>query len=389
LFFTVASFSQSTDQNLPTAITSNQIDGEIKARDIGDSRLTTYYYIFNGNRGDIFINVVTKNLNGDIDIFSAQGLNPLTKITLFADNSESETGRVVYMRKPEKLILRIQGRSPNDDPATFQIKFAGSFEPLDSVANKNENDFPTINATNQGSVKVNSVGTIIEEPPKPKAEIKTVDSDADIQAKNIENDKKAEIDEKEKIANKDENIAEKDVTDTEDRKEIENKVAETKTEEKTKISKQPEIPATFDPTKKVDDIIKEENAKNNSRIIITDPFKKDDSEVKPEEIKKSEIIDEKPDLTVEFANKPKNTSAVVTIEREPETVINKEEKTEKEISPFAKIFLKVELKNGEKFEISMSEVSSMNVIKGVLTIVTNEGKIREYSILDIVKTIIE
>ena len=34
----------------------------------------------------------------------------------------------IYFRQPQKVILRIEGRTPNDDPAEFQIKFAGNFE---------------------------------------------------------------------------------------------------------------------------------------------------------------------------------------------------------------------------------------------------------------------
>src|SRR6187431_2922568 len=119
--------AQSTSQNFPTAVTSNEISGTIKARNIGDARLTTYFYTFNGGQGDIFINVVTKNLDGDIDVFTADNLRPLTKIRVYSDNPEGETGRVIYLRQPQKLILRIEGKTPTDDPATFRIKFAGSF----------------------------------------------------------------------------------------------------------------------------------------------------------------------------------------------------------------------------------------------------------------------
>jgi hypothetical protein len=63
--------AQSTNQNYPTAITTGEISGKISARDIGDARLTSYFYIFNGNQGDVFINVQTSNFNGDIDIFTA------------------------------------------------------------------------------------------------------------------------------------------------------------------------------------------------------------------------------------------------------------------------------------------------------------------------------
>ncbi|MEZ5425751.1 MAG: hypothetical protein R2747_05760 [Pyrinomonadaceae bacterium] len=173
-FLSAVSFAQSTNQSSPTPIITNEINGTIRARDIGDSRLTNHYYAFNGNQGDVFINVVTQNLNGDIDIFTLDGLRPLTKITVFADVSDSETGRVVYLRRSEKLLLRVQGRSPNDDPATYRIKFAGSFLPMENVAGNEVAKMPEVSERDRGEVKVNSVGTIIEETPRPAPSPETV-----------------------------------------------------------------------------------------------------------------------------------------------------------------------------------------------------------------------
>ncbi|MEJ7846824.1 MAG: hypothetical protein WKF92_01910 [Pyrinomonadaceae bacterium] len=163
--------AQSDSQNFPTPITSNEITGVIRARDVGDSRLTTYYYGFDGTQGDIFVNLVTKNFNGDIDVFAVGGQQSLTKVVVYADLAESETGRVIYLRKPEKLLLRVQGRSPNDDPASFRVKFAGSY-----VASKDtgeQPELPKVIAENTSGIRVNSVGTIIEV--LPKAEITDVE----------------------------------------------------------------------------------------------------------------------------------------------------------------------------------------------------------------------
>lgn len=164
--------AQSSDQNFPTPVTDNTLSGTIKARDIGDSRLTTYYFTFNGNQGDIFVNVVTKNLNGDIDVFAVEGLRPLTKIVVYADSSDNETGRVIYLRKSEKIIMRIQGRTPNDDPATFQIKFAGSFLASTESESNSEPKLPEVAKNADRDVIVNSVGTIIGVKPKPTPEPK-------------------------------------------------------------------------------------------------------------------------------------------------------------------------------------------------------------------------
>jgi hypothetical protein len=156
---------QSTNQNFPTPVTTNEISGTIKARDVGDARLTSYFYQFDGAQGDVFINVVARNFAGDIDVFTLNGLRPLTKIVVYGDFGESETGRVIYLRKPEKMILRVQGRSPGDEEATFRIKFAGSFvastmtEPVEPV-------LPSLSAKNESGIRVNSVGTIVEVIPK-------------------------------------------------------------------------------------------------------------------------------------------------------------------------------------------------------------------------------
>ena len=139
-----SAFAQSSDQNFPTHVTSNDINGRILARPIGDARLTTYFYLFEGTQGDIFINVATTNFTGDIDVYAADSMKPLTKMVMYADAGRSETGRLIYLRQSARLLLRIEGRTPNDDAATFRIKFAGSFvalapetyEPAPTVAGK-------------------------------------------------------------------------------------------------------------------------------------------------------------------------------------------------------------------------------------------------------------
>jgi hypothetical protein len=179
LFFTLVLlwpagiYSQSRDQNFPSPISSNEIAGTIPARDIGDARLTSYFYTFEGGQGDIFINVVTKNLTGNIDVFTADKVQPLTKIVVYAESPQGETGRVIYLRRPARLLLRVEGRTPNDDPATFRIKFAGSFI---AMAASEKDETPVVDRAekaDESAVRVNSVGTIIERPTKPKDPVKT------------------------------------------------------------------------------------------------------------------------------------------------------------------------------------------------------------------------
>jgi hypothetical protein len=158
--------AQSINSAFPTAVSANEINGTIPARDIGDARLTSYYYTFNGAQGDIFINVTATNFNGDVEIFVAEGLRSLSKISMFADSPVNETGRVIYLRKPERLILRVQGRTPDDNPARFTIKFAGSFVAVQSSGEAEEPALPEVRTQDSGGIRVNSVGTIIEVTPK-------------------------------------------------------------------------------------------------------------------------------------------------------------------------------------------------------------------------------
>ncbi|MEZ5346787.1 MAG: hypothetical protein R2681_14645 [Pyrinomonadaceae bacterium] len=333
-------FPQSIEQNRPTPIVSNEISGQIKARDIGDSRLTTYYFAFNGERGDIFINVVTKNLNGDIDIYELNGLVPRTKIAVYADSSSNETGRVVYLRKPEKLLLRIQGRTPDDDPATYQIKFAGSFQPLTGIAETEDSETPEIKEKPEGPVRVNSVGTIIEDE-KPAEEAKP------------------------------------------------------ETEDVSGVSSDPlpktttEIPSVFDPRKRSDRDESEEN-KSRPRVIIEDPLSP-----------KSEDSENISDMTVEITDKSKEPKTLITIERvedddekaadeTPEqTDLSPEKEAELKVAALQKINLVITLKNGKKFEKRMSKVSSFNVFDGVLKVVAIDGEVTKFSILDVEKITIQ
>ncbi|MBX3282313.1 MAG: hypothetical protein KF756_07530 [Acidobacteria bacterium] len=162
----LTAFGQSSDVNFPTPLSTNKLSGTINARDIGDNRLTTHYFAFNGTQGDLFVNVVSKNLDADIDVFSADGMIPLTKMVVASDAQANETGRLIYLRKPEKLILRVQGRTPNDRPASYQISFGGSFA---SITAGEVPKAPVVDSSVSGEVTVNSVGTILPQPKRTPA----------------------------------------------------------------------------------------------------------------------------------------------------------------------------------------------------------------------------
>lgn len=344
--FSLTVSAQSTDLNFPTAVTTNEINGTVKARDIGDPRVTSYFYTFDGGQGDVFINAVTKNFNGDIDVFTAEGLRPLTKMVLYADTGESETGRLIYLRKPDRLILRVEGRSPNDDPATFRIKFAGSF--IAAAAQKSQQD-PTVakqDADPESGVRVNSVGTIVAVIPKSQsAAIEKSDARETVASENGKGEKTVLP-----------------------RKPPDNLPSPTPPAAmKTPIVKaqKPPIFTPKPPAKRAD------VAKNN-RTAANKPAKKETSGVN--------TIIKRPSSSQReaAAQKPASTASKPVAPR-----------AAKAPDPMASIRLVVQLKAGDVIERPMNEVRKFSVDKGVLTVVGNDGSIVRYSILDVAKVTIQ
>ncbi len=332
--------AQSNDQSFPTPITSAEISGRIPARDIGDARLTEFFYVFNATQGDVFVNVVTKNLNGDIDVFTADNLRPLTKITVYADTSDNETGRVIYLRQPAKLILRIEGRSPNDDAATFRIKFAGSFAPASDGAI--ETKAPTVKTDNQTDVRVNSVGTIIEIKPKPTPQPKET-----IAESNSEKSVKAETSKLKNVTKKPKNQIPKPEVKPE-------QTAETETQPTTK-------PADEMPTEAKTETVEPE--KKEVDVTENTPIESDKKEIAAKEEKTVKI-------------EPKKTENPKSVKPLPPAALEN-------------IRLIILFKDNTKIERPMSEVLKVGVDKGILTVITKDGTIGRYSILDVEKMTIE
>jgi hypothetical protein len=169
--------AQSVDVATPTPISANDLSGSIAARDIGDSRLTHHYYAFSGNPGDVLITVQSKNLNGDVDVFTAGTLRPLLKFTLYAESTSPIT-KGIFLRRHEDLILRVQARSPNDDEGIYQIRFGGSFEPiaapLVAEAEKPESTIELSTGSAKKGRRVTSAGARINEPAPPPEEVAVV-----------------------------------------------------------------------------------------------------------------------------------------------------------------------------------------------------------------------
>ncbi len=159
--------AQSTDVAWPAPVRSNEVTGKIAARDIGDPRLTDHYFAFTGTPGDLLITIDSNNLDGDIDVFTYTGLRPLLKFTVYA-RSSSPTTKSLYLRKQEDLILRVEGRTPNDDDATYKLRFGGAFSPITSGPlaeheDANHSSVASVESARTGR-RVSSVGARVEEP---------------------------------------------------------------------------------------------------------------------------------------------------------------------------------------------------------------------------------
>ncbi len=317
--------AQSTSIDFPTAVSSNVIDGKIAARDLGDARLTSFYYTFEGVQGDIFINVAASNFNGDIDVFTADGLRPLTKITLFADtNSPSETGRVIYLRKPEKIILRVEGRTPDDNPGTYRIKFAGSFVAVQGDTESIEPKLPELKSVDDNEIRVTSVGTIIKVEPKPTPLPPSILTEEKIES----------------------------VTAAE---------AESK----------PLIPPPS---------VKAKRATRKTtlpKVIVTD-----NSELPKANASDNESKVKKPTANKTVAKTTRAKSKLPLPEKTKPVV-------EGAPDPLENIHLVVLMKDGEKIDLPMSEVFRFSLNNGVLTIIKKDGKIERRAFLDIQKMTVE
>ncbi|MEO7538693.1 MAG: hypothetical protein ABIV21_01585 [Pyrinomonadaceae bacterium] len=321
--------AQSTDPNFPTPVETNEVNGVIKARDIGDSRITSYFYTFDGGQGDLFINVVTGNFTGDIDVFAAEALRPLAKMVIYPVGGSSQTGRLVYLRKGERLVLRVEGRSPNDDPAMFRIKFGGSFLAL---TGQKVDEAPTVarSSPDEPGIKVNSVGTIVAIVPKPRPTPKAL------------------------VPLENETAAANPV-----------KAASESATKVTVTSTLPPASTTPPRTKKAD--TRKDVATVFGKETVKRPVKSVKATGTSAKIK-----------TTPTAKPPARRSAKPPVAAEVRSP-----------DPLASIHLVVQLKNGDTLERPMSEVVRFSVDKGILTVIGKDGKAERYSILDVSKVTIE
>ena len=157
--------AQSSDQSLPTPVLTNEINGTITALDVGDSRLTRHFYAFEATPGDLTVTVNSRNLNGDVDIFTAVTFRPLLKISIYANTIPPEVTKGVYFRSRQILILRVEARSPDDDPGSYRITFGGSFQPFSGgIAVAENTESTSASTTSSNSRRLSSVGATIPRP---------------------------------------------------------------------------------------------------------------------------------------------------------------------------------------------------------------------------------
>lgn len=186
LFFTAQpATAQSQDISYPTPVSTNEISSSITPRDIGDARLTRHFFILAGTPGDLIFTVTSNNLNGDVDLFTAGSLRPLGKISMYAGTSPTSASKTIFLKQHEQLILRVEARSPNDNPGTYGIRFEGTFEPVMTAATPPEESSTdstpsTLERTDRSVRRVTSSGARIDEPePETTASTETTSPPAD------------------------------------------------------------------------------------------------------------------------------------------------------------------------------------------------------------------
>jgi hypothetical protein len=255
---------------------------------------------------------------------------------------------LVYLRKPEHLLLRVEGRSPNDDAATFRIKFGGSFVAL---APRKTEDVPKVAETgaDNSRVRVNSVGTIIKVPPKPqptrKPEVaRTNSSPVESTSKGTGKTQTSRLD------------------TTESRK-------------GTTQANRGETPTTEST----------ETPSGKPVVVVED------------NLKPAEPVDKTATSTAEESTEPKPGASkgtppprsVFTGRKPPVKKAPPDEAKEKAADALANVRLVVELKDGSIIEKPLNQVMRFAVTGGMLTVVGKDGSVKRYSMLDVAKVTIQ
>jgi hypothetical protein len=316
-------------------VQTNEVEGTIAARDIGDARLTDYFYTFTGVPGDLLITIESRNLNGDLDIFTAGELRPLLKISVYAESTSTVT-KNIYFRKRESLILRVEARTPNDNEGTYQIRFSGSFEPIsgplpdETETRTAEQSQATSRSSDRKVTRVSSVGARIEEPPAEAAA-----APAPTPEEPVETPKPAPRN----TARRGRGSARRTPP-----KPAPSETANTATAEKPEATK----PVT-------DTEKKEEAAKETPAPTAETPKETSDTESKPKAGRKGA--------------RKRPTATKPAAEPEPESTQR----------------LVIEIKDGTRIEFFMNTVRSVTVYSGQIVIVGKDGKVERVSMANVLR----
>jgi len=327
--------AQSSEQSLPTPVLNNEITGKIKSLDLGDSRLTRHFYAFEGTPGDLLITIDSKNLNGDIDVFTAVTFRPLMKTTIYASSQTPEVTKGIYLRTRQILILRVEARTPSDDPGTYHVRFGGTFERFSggipvAEASSAESEETT---GKSGANVLSSVGATIPRPPSESVET-------------------AEA--KPSPSPSPENVAEKPAEETEAAKKTTASTSRRTTRPPPRRSSRP-APKPSTSTKKTEP----------ARI---EPPKTEGETAKTETEKPSE---EKPAVT----------------EKPVETATSSEKTKTQEALPAARLI--IEEKDGTRIDRPMSTVRRVTIEGNAIVIIPKNGKIERIAMADVARMAIE
>ena len=232
-------------------------------------------------------------------------------------------------------MLRIEGRTPGDESATYRIKFGGSFSPLSSKTRDGAQSAPKISNSDDTRVRVNSVGTIIPVPVVPAGTATNQKSDKTTNAKPETSEKAGDID-----AAKTDQAVKPEIT----------------------ISEKPE-------------------SSDSSKTTVADSKNAEKTTTSAKSVPKS--------AAKTPVKRPVRPSTGTRVSKKPGTSPKPTAKPEKAPDPMEGIQLVILLKNGKALEYKMTEVVRFTVDKGFLIVLGKDGNVSRYSMIDVAKVTLQ